>query len=110
MARKATSNTALSSGAVNAPEATTTELDRFEVTLPVSGKVASILRRGNGKLLLKAERLTGPGVAVGSMTWAMAMIAIKARIDGRDLTVEDVEDLDETDILFLMGEVLGKGR
>lgn len=103
-----TSKTALSAGAVSAPESTTTALDRFEATLP-SGKVASILSRGTGKTLQKAERLTGHGVPTGSMTWVLAMIAVKVRIDGEDLTIEDAEELDDADILVLMQHLTGKG-
>ena len=48
------------------------------------------------------------GAVTGSMPWQLALIAVKARVNGRDLTVEEVEELDDLDILFLVGHVLGK--
>jgi hypothetical protein len=50
-----------------------------------------------------------PGTVTGSVAWQLAMIAVKARVNGADLTVEQVEELDDLDILFLVGHVLGKG-
>lgn len=78
--------------------------ERYEVTLP-SGRVASILARGKGKHVRHASRLAGSGASEIALT--LAMIAVKCLVDGKPLTVEDVDELDDSDVWVLMGKVMG---
>lgn len=45
----------------------------------------------------------------GAMALSMAMIAVKATIDGQALTFEEVCDLPDSDVWVLMGACTGKG-
>lgn len=101
----ATSYTALSSG-VLVPESVT--VTRYSTTLP-SGATAQVMRQGTGKHLVLAERMCPRGTLPGSMTWNMAMIAVKCEVNGRALTLEDVEALPDLDVLALIAHALGKG-
>lgn len=76
--------------------------DRFEVTLP-SGAKAQILKRGKGKHISLASRMAG---GEGGMKLIFGMIAVKALYNGRPLTIEDVEDLPDIDVLELIGHTM----
>lgn len=76
--------------------------DRFEVSLP-SGAKAQILRRGKGKHISLASRMAG---GEGGMPLIFGMIAVKAQYEGRDLTIEDVEELPDLDVLELIGHTM----
>lgn len=82
-----------------------TDQERYELELP-SGRKAQILRRGTGKHVERASRMAGDGA--GSIALSMAMVAVKAKVDGRDLTLEDVRELEDVDVLRLIGAVMGK--
>ncbi len=99
-------DTALSSGVVP-PTGEPLADQRFELELP-SGARAQVLRHGKGRHLVRAERMCPPGTNIGSMTWTLAVIAVKAMVDGKSLTLEDVEDLPDLDVLALTAAVLGK--
>ena len=76
------------------------------VTLP-SGACAEI-SPGNGKTLRKAARMAGGGD--DPMAVSYGLIALLAKVDGKDLTIEDVDAMDLEDVLALQGEVTGKKR
>lgn len=73
--------------------------DRFEVKLP-SGAKAQVLKRGKGKHVSLASRMAGGQAGI---PFIFAMIAVKVQYEGRDLTVEDVEELPDHDVLELIG-------
>jgi hypothetical protein len=79
------------------------EPERLEVKLP-SGARASVLSKGKGKHVRMAFRMA-PGGDQGALMFAM--IAVKVRVNGKPLTVEDVDELDDEDVLFLLGKVMG---
>ena len=79
------------------------ERERFEVTLP-SGATARVLKKGKGADIMIATRMAGGMQDQGK--FLMAMIAVKAVIDGRALTIEDVLELDDLDGMALIGHVM----
>jgi len=101
-------NTALASAVVTAPPAVAEEARYCVTTLP-SGRLAQVLKRGTGRHLVLAERMAPKGSTLGSAPWQLALIAVKCRVGGQDLTYEDVLDLADTDILHLMAHSLGNG-
>ncbi len=76
------------------------------ITLP-SGANAEITP-GTGKTLRKAARMAGGGD--DPMAVAYALVALLATVDGKPLTMEDVDAMDLEDVLALQGEVTGKKR
>lgn len=68
------------------------------------GRTASI-RPGKGRDLLAAARMAGN--VNEPMKLALGIIAQLVTIDGKALTIEDVEDMDLTDVLKLQGEAMG---
>lgn len=98
--------TALATGVVPTPPSVASPY--YDETLP-SGTPVQILRRGTGKHLILAERMAKPGTAFGTMPWYLCLVAVKVRVNGRDVTVEEVEEMDDLDVVFLVGKVLGKG-
>lgn len=74
-----------------------------ELVLP-SGKKASIDGRITGRHQQRALRMIGKEAS----TYTFALIAVSCTIDGRALTLEDVLDLDATDVDALQPIVLGK--
>lgn len=79
--------------------------DRCEVTLP-SGAKASILIKAKGKHVMLAHRMSNNE---GGVRFIFAMIAVKAIIDGRALTIEQIEEeVCDLDVLELMAIVQGK--
>lgn len=80
-----------------------TEPERLEVTL-LSGARAQILRNAKGKHVLLAARMAG-GQSAGP-EYLMALVAVKARYNGRDLQKEDVEELPDCDVWQLINYCL----
>jgi len=81
------------------------EVECRDVPLP-SGKKASI-RRGKGRDLVLASRMAGGGTDTIRLTYGI--IAVLTRIDGKPITIEDVDEMDLPDVMKLMGEVVGNG-
>lgn len=79
--------------------------ERYELELP-SGSKAQILRRGKGRHIELAARMLGQQPT--QMQLSMAMVAVKAQVDGRALTFEDVQELEDFDVFALIGAVMGK--
>lgn len=80
--------------------------ERYELELP-SGRKAQILKKASGRAIERAGRMAGDGA--GSMRLSMAMVAVKAQVDGKDITLEDVLDnIEDTDVFALIGAVMGK--
>lgn len=74
-----------------------------EVDLPSGAK--ALIRDGKGRDLLAATRMAGgPN---DPMRMVFGLLASLVTIDGRALTIEDVEDLPLPDVLKLQGEVMG---
>jgi hypothetical protein len=67
----------------------------IELTLPISGKTATI-RRPTGRDIIQAERLAGSDA--GPLTLQVAILSRVASIDGRTLPYEDFQDFDFRDI------------
>jgi hypothetical protein len=61
-------------------------------------------RKGKGRDLLAASRMAGGNEP---MRIAFGLIAVLVSVDGKALTIEDVEDLDMADVLALQGQVMG---
>ena len=77
-----------------------------EVTLP-SGRAATI-RRGKGRDVLRASRMVDVNKE-GEFAIALAGLSLKVTVEGKPLTYEDVLELPEEDVWFLLGEMgLGK--
>lgn len=74
-----------------------------EVDLP-SGAKATV-REGKGRDLLHATRMAGgPN---DPMRMVFGLVASLVTVDGRALTLEDVEDMSLPDVLKLQQEVMG---
>ncbi len=87
------------------PVPATSSPDRYEVTLP-SGAKAHILKKARGKHVVLAHRMSGNE---GGIKFVFGLIAVKATVDGRALTIEDVEEqLEDLDVMYLMAAVQGK--
>lgn len=71
------------------------------ITLP-SGKIAEI-GAFKGKHILQAKRMAGDDAE----RVVLAMIAICTKIDGKEVLMEDLEEMDGFDVLQLMGEFSG---
>jgi len=71
----------------------------MEVTLPVSGKTATI-RRPTGHDMIQAELLCGSDT-LRPMALQYAMLSRVTMIDGKTLPYEDFLDLDAEDLRFL---------
>lgn len=72
------------------------------VTLPFSGATA-VIRRGTGRDI----SLGGQAVDVGKdgvMRLQVSILARKISVNGKPLTLEDLESMDEEDVWFLMAE------
>lgn len=78
--------------------------ERREIVLP-SGTKAQVLVNGKGKHLRQASRMAGPGT--DQMTFSMAMCAVKALIEGQPITLEDLYEMSDEDVLSLIGDVMG---
>jgi hypothetical protein len=98
----------LAAGVVPAPDAVAVDARYNDVTLP-SGRRAQVLKHGTGKHLVLAERLAPEGTRTGTAPWQMAMVAVKCRIEGNDLTYEQVLEQNDLDLLVLVAHVLGNG-
>ncbi|WP_242472444.1 phage tail assembly protein [Ectothiorhodospira mobilis] len=83
----------------------TKKTDLPEITLGDGRKAA--IRKGKGRDLLTASRMAGG--TNEPMKIAYGLIAALATVDGKPLTIEDVEDMDLGDVLKLQGEVMGNG-
>jgi hypothetical protein len=70
-----------------------------------SGLKAQILIKGKGKHLRQASRMAGN--TPDQMTFSMAMVAVKALIEGKAVVLEDLLEMDDTDVLELIGAVMG---
>lgn len=79
--------------------------ERYELELP-SGRKATVLKKANGRHIERASRMAGDGA--GAMRLSMSMVAVKAQVDGKDLTLEDVLELEDHDVFALIGAVMGK--
>lgn len=88
-----------------APAAATSDDGTRTVTLP-SGR-AAVIRPGKGRDVKRAFQMAGPDG--GNTGVLFGMIAVKVTLDGRPLTIEDVDDLLDADVFVLLGEVMGKG-
>jgi hypothetical protein len=71
------------------------------ITLP-SGKKA-VLKPGKGRDLLKAQRLANDPSEI-----PYALVSILATVDGQELDVDQVLDMDLPDVLKLQEAVTGK--
>lgn len=77
--------------------------DTFDVTLP-SGAVATILRKYKGKHLLQASRMAG-GMS-DLIRLVFAIIAVRARVNGKKLTIERIEGMAGDDVMILMARTV----
>jgi hypothetical protein len=73
------------------------------IALP-SGAVATV-RKGCGRDLMRAQRVTEGGDATAVV---FALIAELAEIDGRRIAFEDVLAMELGDVIALQGEVVGE--
>jgi len=71
----------------------------IELTLPISGKTATI-HRPTGRDLVQADRLAG--AEAGQITVQIALLSRVATIDGKVLPFEDFQDLDADDIMAMV--------
>lgn len=93
------------SGAVARPAC---PADRYRVELP-SGGYADILKRMIGKHQKLALQMIGRD----STSFPFALTAVVCRVNGSDVTLEDVLEMDYEDCMVLQEETsgrLGKGR
>lgn len=72
-----------------------------KLTLP-SGKAAEILNQRRGRHIELAAR--SANALPGTLPWAMALIAIAVRIEGKPAVADDLHG---EDVLVLIGELLG---
>ena len=72
----------------------------MEVTLPYSGKTATI-RRATGHDIVKAELLCDSGAEGKPMTFQLALLSRITMIEGKTLPLEDFLDQDSEDLIFL---------
>lgn len=72
-----------------------------EIKLP-SGKTATI-SQFKGKHVREAQRMADSDVS--KMTFAM--IALTTKIDGQPIMMEDLDEMDGSDVIALMGEFAG---
>lgn len=84
-----------------APSAATALAAAHEIALP-SGAVASI-RHGNGRDLRMAQMASGQ--PFDALKFEYALVAQVATIDGKKLTVEQIDTLPIGDVLELQAEV-----
>jgi hypothetical protein len=87
-----------------AREAEEQRTGRREHTL-TSGVKVQVLTHGKGKHLRQASRIAGPGT--DQMTFSMAMVAVKALVEGKAVTLEDLLEMDDNDVLEMIGIVMG---
>ena len=95
------SHTALSSGVVVAD-------DREEIELP-SGAKAQILKHWYGKHIRLASRIAGHNAIPGDYAFGCAVIAVRAKVNGTPIAVEDLEGMWADDVQTLWGYCMGKG-
>jgi hypothetical protein len=72
--------------------------------LPVSGKPYEV-REGLGGDLVKAQR----AVRRSSQT-TLALVAVLSKVDGKQLVMEDVEEMPLADVMHLIGEAMPEGK
>lgn len=70
-----------------------------ELSLP-SGKTAKITSAFKGKHIRKAQAMAGTDTSL----LMFAIISQLTIIDGQPVTMEDIDELDGSDVLTLMGE------
>lgn len=80
------------------------EPGRTRYTLP-SGRIADA-RPGKGKDLRLAARMVGE--VNEPIYYEFALVAIKVLVDGRPITLEDLEEMSDTDAAELLGIARGK--
>ncbi len=83
-----------------------TKSGRREVKLP-SGAQVSILAKLKGKHLKAARRAASAGDGIDEENVLHALIAQAAVIDGKAITMEDVDEMDLDDVLYLRAFVSG---
>lgn len=100
-APKLSDQTALASGIVSA-------VDREKYTLP-SGAVAQVMTVCKGKHLALASRIAGVSEPPGSYRFGLALVSVRALINGAPITIEDLDDMWSDDVMMLWGICMGKG-
>ncbi len=74
-------------------------------TIALPSGASAAVRKGCGRDLMRAQRVTEGGDATAVV---FALIAELAEIDGKPITYEDVLAMDLDDVLALQGEVVGE--